>query len=72
VDRVPASGRCSENWIVNNNSDDSITAEVQLYVAMGVVSYEQRTGQNLQRIVYNDYLEIARDESYWLAAIDLD
>jgi hypothetical protein len=58
--------------IVNNDSDDNTTAEVEPYIAAGVVSYEQRTGQNLQRIVYNDHLEIAPDKSYWLATIDLD
>ena len=59
-------------YIYDNESDDNLRDILEQYIINGIVKYKYYQGKSKQIIAYNDVLEIAKKETYWLAIIDCD
>ena len=59
-------------YIYDNESDDNLCEVLASYIQSGVVDYHFCPGKVMQEWAYNDILETACKETYWLAMIDLD
>ena len=54
------------------NPEDNLKELLQPYIDDGIVDYKYCPGKAKQTWAYNDILEKARKETYWLALIDCD
>jgi len=59
-------------YLYDNESSDNLTQILQPYIKAGIVEYKYFPYKKKQVFAYNDILEKAREETYWLAIIDLD
>jgi hypothetical protein len=59
-------------YIYDNESNDNLTEILQPYIKSGIVEYKYFPGIEKQLSAYNDVLQKAQKETYWLAAIDID
>jgi hypothetical protein len=59
-------------FLVDNNSSDSTINIVQPYVELGIVRLRTYPGLHQQLKVYNMVLPTLRNDSYWVAVIDID
>jgi hypothetical protein len=59
-------------WLIDNDSNDHPESVLRPYVALGVVNLSIWHGLKQQVLVYNYYLRILRNESFWVAVIDID
>jgi hypothetical protein len=59
-------------YIYDNESSDNLPEILQPYVRDGIVEYKYFPGSEKQVAAYNDVLQKAKQETYWLAAIDID
>ena len=59
-------------YLYNNDSTDNYQQSIGDYVNNGIVSLFNIPGEKVQTQAYNHCLKIAKEESIWLAIIDLD
>jgi predicted DNA-binding WGR domain protein len=59
-------------YLYDNESSDNLTQILQPYIKAGIVEYKYFPYTGKQVLAYNDILEKAKRETYWLAAIDID
>jgi hypothetical protein len=59
-------------FLVDNNSDDNTTRMIQPYIDLELVRLRKYAGLHPQLPVYNTVLPTLRNESYWVAVIDID
>jgi hypothetical protein len=59
-------------YIYDNESGDNLTQILQPYIKAGIVEYKYFPYKGKQVLAYNDILEKAKKETYWLAIIDVD
>jgi hypothetical protein len=59
-------------FLVDNNSDDNTTKIIQPYIELDIVRLRKYAGRHPQLPVYNNVLPTLRNESYWVAIIDVD
>jgi len=59
-------------YIYDNESIDNLTEILQPYIKSGIVEYKYFPGSKKQIVAYNDVLQKAKTETYWLAVIDID
>jgi hypothetical protein len=59
-------------YLYDNESSDNLVQILQPYIKAGIVEYKYFPYKRKQILAYNDILEKAKKETYWLAAIDLD
>jgi hypothetical protein len=59
-------------YIYDNESSDNLTEILQPYIRSGIVEYKYFPGSKKQVVAYNDVLQKAQMETYWLAVIDID
>jgi len=59
-------------YIYDNESSDNLAEILQPYIKDGVVEYKYFPGSEKQIVAYNDVLQKAKMETYWLAVIDID
>jgi hypothetical protein len=59
-------------FLVDNDSSDNTTKVVQPYIALDLVRFRTYAGAHPQLAVYNMVLPTLRNESYWVAVIDID
>lgn len=59
-------------YLYDNKSSDNLTQILQPYIKAGIVEYKYFPYKGKQVLAYNDILEKARKETYWLATIDVD
>jgi len=59
-------------YIYDNESTDNLVQILHPYIKAGIVEYKYFPYKKKQILAYNDILEKARKETFWLAAIDID
>jgi glycosyltransferase involved in cell wall biosynthesis len=59
-------------FLVDNASSDNTTAIIQPYIALDLVRLKTYAGLHPQLAVYNKVLPMLRNETYWVAVIDID
>jgi hypothetical protein len=59
-------------YLYDNESEDNLKDILKPYIRDGIVEYKYCPGRKKQVWAYNDILEKARNEMYWLAVIDCD
>jgi Domain of unknown function. len=59
-------------YIYDNESTDNTKEVLQPYIDSGLVEFIDTPGKNMQRPVYADCLKRFRNDSQWMAFIDLD
>jgi len=59
-------------YIYDNESTDNLTQILQPYIEAGIIEYKYFPYKGKQVLAYNDILEKAKKETYWLATIDVD
>jgi hypothetical protein len=59
-------------FLVDNNSTDGTAASLRPSLACGIVTFGKWPGFSQQFIIYNHYIQIIKDQSYWIAVIDVD
>jgi hypothetical protein len=59
-------------WLINNDSQDNPVDVLQPYISAGVVHYDSMGGRGKQLRIYNSLLPMLRNETFWLAVIDID
>ena len=59
-------------YVYDNESSDNLMEILQPYMEAGIVDYKYFPYTGKQVLAYNDVLEKAREETYWLTAIDID
>ena len=59
-------------YIYDNESSDNLTQILKPYIKDGIVEYKYFPYTGKQVLAYNDALEKAKKETYWLATIDID
>jgi hypothetical protein len=59
-------------WLVDNESNDNISAVLAPYVAIGVIERRHIRGRWRQVMTYNIYLQQMRETTQWVAIIDID
>lgn len=59
-------------YLFNNDSTDGLHEVIKKYVDDGVVTIIDVHGQGIQLPVYREGIEIAKNETEWLAVLDLD
>jgi hypothetical protein len=59
-------------YIYDNESEDNLKEVLVPYIQMGIVEHTYCPSRAKQLYTYNDILEKARKETYWLAIIDCD
>jgi hypothetical protein len=62
----------SKFYIYDNESEDNLKEILTPYTKKGIVEYIYCPGRVKQRWAYNDILDKAKKETYWLAVIDTD
>jgi hypothetical protein len=59
-------------YLYDNESSDNLTQILQPYIEAEIVEYKYFPYTGKQILAYNDVLEKAKKETYWLATIDID
>jgi len=59
-------------FLYDNGSDDNIKEVLAPYIKEGIVEYKYYPGNAKQFSAYKDVLKKAREETFWLAIIDID
>jgi hypothetical protein len=59
-------------YLYDNESNDNLLQILQPYIKAGIVEYKYFPYTGKQVLAYNDILEKAKKETYWLAAVDID
>lgn len=59
-------------WLYNNNGTDRSKERIQRYIDQGIVSWIDWPGVKQQLNMYADGIRRAREETRWLAIVDLD
>jgi predicted DNA-binding WGR domain protein len=59
-------------YLYDNESSDNLINILQPYIKAGIVEYKHFPYTGKQVLAYNDILEKAKKETYWLAVIDVD
>lgn len=59
-------------YIYDNESSDNLIDILQPYIKSGIVEYKYFPWRDKQLVAYNDILQKAQEETYWLAVIDID
>jgi glycosyltransferase involved in cell wall biosynthesis len=59
-------------WLVNNDSDDNTEEVLAPYIEAGIVIYLNFTGRGQQFAIYNSLRNTLKEESFWLAIMDID
>ena len=59
-------------YLCDNDSTDGIKEYLQPYITKGVITYIPQPGTNQQKVCYEKVVSQYKDETEWLAIIDLD
>lgn len=59
-------------YVYDNESTDNIKQILQPYIDSGIVEYTYWPGVAMQMPAYRDCIEKHKDETFWLAVIDID
>jgi hypothetical protein len=59
-------------WLVDNDSEDHPEEFLAPYISEGLVNFTQWPGSTQQLAVYNTLIPLLREQTFWVAIIDLD